>query len=258
MSALEQFEDFVERTLEGSISRLFRSPIQPVEIERRLVRVLETHQTVSGGVTYVPNRYRVLLHPDDYKIVEPKRALWERTVADFIVGLCQERGYTLLSRPVVTITANPETPRRSIGVNASLNSGTTGGLEAIEDAPLQPTAAMPIVRSGAPAAPRPGTGAAPIVCLRMLSGDMAGTELRLAQPLITVGRELDNDVVIEDSRVSRHHAQLFSQHGGYVLRDLGSTNGTFINGQPIESGVLAANDRLSFGGAEVHFTLLTA
>src|SRR5690349_3744 len=120
MSALQQFEDFVERSLEGSISRLFRSPIQPVEIERRLVRVMETSQTISAGQRIVPNRYRVLLHPNDYKVVEPQRAQWESEVATFIVGLCQERGYTLLNRPLVTITASAETPRRGIQVDASL------------------------------------------------------------------------------------------------------------------------------------------
>src|SRR5215212_9081931 len=100
MSALQKFEEFVERMLEGSISRLFRSPIQPVEIEHRLVRVMETHQTIHAGVVYVPNRYRVQLHPEDYKLVEPQHTLWERTIADFIVGISQERGYTLISRPV--------------------------------------------------------------------------------------------------------------------------------------------------------------
>jgi pSer/pThr/pTyr-binding forkhead associated (FHA) protein len=84
---------------------------------------------------------------------------------------------------------------------------------------------------------------------------MAGAELRFTRPLISIGRELDNDAVIEDSRVSRHHAQLLFQHGRYILRDLGSTNGTFVNTQPIEAMMLTSGDRLSLGGVEVQFTV---
>ena len=256
MSALQQFEDFVERMVEGSITRLFRSPIQPVEIERRLVRVMETQPTISAGRTYVPNRYRVQLHPADYKAIAPQRALWEREIAEFIIGICQERNYTLVSRPIVTITGSAETPRRGIHIVATLQAAATGGLDELEQGPLQPTAAIPIVRPHAAAPGHGGPGAAaPSVCLQVLNGDMAGAELRFTRPLITLGRELDNDAVIEDTRVSRHHAQLLFQHGRYILRDLGSTNGTFVNAQPIQSMMLTSGDRLSLGGVEVQFTV---
>lgn len=255
MSALQRFEDFVERMVEGSITRLFRSPIQPVEIERRLVRVMETQPTISAGHTYVPNRYRVQLHPDDYKAVEHQRSLWEREIAEFILGICQERNYTLVNRPLVTITASAETPRRDIQIVATLQAADTAGLDAEDQVPYQPTTAMPVVRPQA--APRRGGTATdpPPVCLQVLNGNMAGAELRFTRPLISLGRELDNDAVIEDSRVSRHHAQILFQHGRYILRDLGSTNGTFVNAQPVEAMMLAPGDRLSLGGVEVQFTL---
>lgn len=255
MSALQRFEDFVERMVEGSITRLFRSPIQPVEIERRLVRVMETQPTISAGRTYVPNRYRVQLHPTDYKAVAPQRALWEREIAEFIIGICQERNYTLVSRPIVTITDSAETPRRGIHIVATLQASATEGLDELEQGPIQPTAAIPVVRPQA-GADRRGAGATPpSVCLQVLNGDMAGAELRFTRPLITLGRELDNDAVIEDTRVSRHHAQLLFQHGRYILRDLGSTNGTFVNAQPIQTMMLTSGDRLSLGGVEVQFTV---
>ena len=165
MSALQRFEDFVERMVEGSITRLFRSPIQPVEIERRLVRVMETQPTIGAGHTYVPNRFRVQLHPDDYKAVEPQRAIWEREIAEFIIGLCQERGYTLVNRPLVTITSSAETPRRDIQIVATLQAADTAGLDAEEQSPLQPTAAMPIVRpQAAPPRTRGSAGPPRSVC----------------------------------------------------------------------------------------------
>ena len=62
-------------------------------------------------------------------------------------------------------------------------------------------------------------------------------------------------MVIEDSRVSRHHAQILYQHNRYAVRDLGSTNHTFVNGQQVETCVLASGDRISLGGFELQFML---
>ena len=76
--------------------------------------------TISAGRTYVPNRYRVQLNPADYRAVAAQRSLWEREIAEFIIGICQERGYTLVNRPIVTITESAETPRRGIAIVATL------------------------------------------------------------------------------------------------------------------------------------------
>ena len=62
-------------------------------------------------------------------------------------------------------------------------------------------------------------------------GPRAGQAFDLNKPVITIGREASNDIVLEDPQVSRHHARLTLQAGGYVVEDLGSTNGTFINEQ---------------------------
>ena len=253
MSALGSFEDFVERTFEGSIRGLFRSPIQPAEIEVRLVREMEAHQRHREGRIVVPNRYRVQLHPADFQAVEPRCAAWEQQIALFVQDLCRERGYTLVRRAQVTITANPEVPRHGIAVEAALAAPTvrTGPQPAAEPDAMQPTAAMPAVGphgagAGAPVRPPPGA-------LQFVGGNLGGTILPVARPVLTIGRELDNDLVVEDPRVSRHHAQLLLQHDRYVLRDLDSSNGTFVNGARITTVLLAPGDRLSFGGVEAVF-----
>jgi len=75
--------------------------------------------------------------------------------------------------------------------------------------------------------------------------------VNLLQPVISIGRALDNDMIIEDSRVSRHHAQLRLRYGRYVLYDLGSSGGTQINGYPVEECVLHSGDVVSFAGVQV-------
>jgi hypothetical protein len=63
------------------------------------------------------------------------------------------------------------------------------------------------------------------------AGPNPGRAFDLSGEEITIGRDISNDIVISDAEVSRHHARLVSQAGGYVLEDTGSTNGTFVNGQ---------------------------
>jgi hypothetical protein len=74
------------------------------------------------------------------------------------------------------------------------------------------------------------------------------TQYALSQTVINVGRRLDNNLVIEDPRVSRHHAQLRAIDGHYVLFDLNSSGGSFVNGQRTSQSVLRPGDVISLAG----------
>ncbi|HUS17678.1 MAG TPA: DUF3662 and FHA domain-containing protein [Chloroflexia bacterium] len=260
MNALQRFENFMERMLEGSFSRLFRSSVQPAEVARRIERAMESNVTISVGHHYTPNHFQVRLHPEDYKAFAPYRARLEREMIAFVRETAQERGWELLAAPRVTLSENAEIPRHAIEVDSQLvDTGGPAAESAVEIAEYQPTTAMPIMRPAAPTAGPPRSPVArpaqPPATVRLLSGHQAGSVIRLTAPLTTLGRELDNDLVIEDSRVSRHHAQVLFQHNRYAVRDLDTTNGTFVNGQQVQTGVLANGDRISLGGFELQFML---
>ena len=70
----------------------------------------------------------------------------------------------------------------------------------------------------------------------------------LIRAVINIGRRLENDLVIDDPRVSRNHAQLRAVEGNYVLFDLNSTGGTFVNGSRISETIIYPNDSISLGG----------
>ncbi len=276
MQSLQRFEEFVERLMEGSFARLFRSPIQPAEIAKRLEREMEAQPTISVGRTYVPNHYEVTLHPDDYAEFEPFRHSLEHNMAEFISDLAAERGYSLVARPKVLLVPGEGVAKRSIEVAAQLTdepvvvsaeaagaptvrtAGSPAGVGTPTNRPeatIARTHAMPQV-----ARPRPQPGpvlrsdsAPPPASLQPMEGDMAGRSFPLAKTLLTAGRGLDNDLVIDDARVSRHHAQVVFRHGHYLLRDLRSTNGSFVNGRPVEAVVLAPGDIVSLGGFELLF-----
>lgn len=75
----------------------------------------------------------------------------------------------------------------------------------------------------------------------------------LDKAVITIGRMLDNDLVIDDPRVSRHHAQLRAIDGHFVLSDTNSTGGIFVNGRRVSQTVLYPNDSVSLAGVTLTF-----
>ena len=257
---MQRFENFMERMLEGSFTRLFRSSVQPAEVARRIERAMENNVTVSIGRQYAPNSFQVRLHPDDYRAFEPYRARLEREMAAFVRETAAERGWELLTAPHVVISPNGELSRHAIEVEARLVDQPDRASAESDGGGYQPTMAMPIQRRpvhpptvGGGSAPRPPPRppAQPPATLRLPNG----SAVAIAAPLFGLGRELDNDLVIEDSRVSRHHAQIVYGHNHYALRDLTSTNGTFLNDRPVDTAVLSSGDRISLGGYEVQITL---
>jgi len=84
--------------------------------------------------------------------------------------------------------------------------------------------------------------------LIMRSGPTPGAAFTLEGDQMTIGRDSSNEIVINDAEISRRHARLTFQGGKYVLEDLGSTNGTFVNGQRLAGPrVLKAGEVVSFG-----------
>jgi pSer/pThr/pTyr-binding forkhead associated (FHA) protein len=75
----------------------------------------------------------------------------------------------------------------------------------------------------------------------------------LVKTIINIGRRLENDLVIDDPRVSRSHAQLRAIEGNYVLFDLSSTGGTFVNGSRVNQTIIYPNDTISLGGVTLIF-----
>ena len=242
MSALSRFESFMENVVEGSVQRLFKSPVQPAEIARRLERAMESQQAISVDRVIVPAFYRAFLNPEDFRVLASMQEPIEREMANYLQDLARERGFTLLEHPAVDVAPDPAVPRRGIQVIAEMGASPDGGAKAGIDS-------TQVISTGGV---QPGR--ARVTAQLVLNTPDGPHAFPLDTNVVTVGRGLNNDLIVEDPRVSRQHAQIRFKSRRYFIGDMGSTNGTYVNGTQITTDqVLHDGDTVSFGGLEMRF-----
>jgi pSer/pThr/pTyr-binding forkhead associated (FHA) protein len=98
-------------------------------------------------------------------------------------------------------------------------------------------------------------GAGFAALLTFESGPFAGRIVALPSQMVTVGRAPDNDVVVGDPATSGHHGRIEVRNGFFWISDLGSTNGTLVNGEPVIEKQLADGDKIAIGQSMIRFTL---
>ena len=240
MNVLDRFEQGFERLLEGSVGRLLRNAIQPAEIGRKLERAMTANQVVSVDATLVPNDYRVAMHPEDKILFIDYISSLCRQMENWLAEVANERNYTLIDRVRVQIVGDEGVPRRSIQVTAAIAERPELSRAAQDE--LQQTEVYRVIRA---------TGGVPPLRLRFLDGSRRDQEILLRKSVTTLGRSLDNDIVLEASEASRHHARLEFAGDQLQIIDLNSTNGTRVNGQRVTSQILRAGDELAFGSLKI-------
>jgi hypothetical protein len=124
-----------------------------------------------------------------------------------------------------------------------------------------PPAAPPVADtavSGGPAQPviRATPGGGPQAELTIESGPDAGHTYRATENALRMGRSPDNDLILRDPATSGHHARVERRGDQFWIVDLGSTNGTLVNGDPVQEKELNHDDRITIGQNAVHFSLL--
>src|SRR5688572_13716857 len=248
MPPLTAIERFFERLFERPSARLFRARLQPVQLQRRIERAMESERLATADRTLVPNRFVVHLNPTDLEGFGDMIASLASELADGALVFARTRRYTLVDRPRVTLFADPAVERADIRVVARFADPIAGqgrGVSPDDDrddrggrlanarpraTTLQPPDTSNVaVHSDTMVftVPRPS---APAARLRVIARDGDEHVHEFDGSGLTIGRAADNDLVVADSRVSRHHARIVGRRGTLVYADLGSTNGSRVNG----------------------------
>lgn len=216
---LQQFEDRLERIVEGTLAKPFRSSLQPVEIGRRLTREMDLHRRVGVRGLIAPNSFAVTLaKPDVDRFANFLDAL-VRELAEAAREHARNEQYTFVGPIEVQILEGPRLRAGRFSVDAEVIEGPDG---------LAPAELV-----------LPGGGRVQVE----------------TEPLV-IGRMPECSIVLSDPNVSRRHAEVLRMNDAFVVRDLGSTNGTKVNGMPIRESYLSTGDNITVGSTTLVFEML--
>ncbi len=246
MPPLTAIERFFERLFERPSARLFRTRMQPVQLQRRIERAMEAERLAASDRTLVPNRFIVRLNPVDLEGFADMEHSLAAELADEALVFARAHHYTLVDRPQVDLLADPTVERSDIRVDARFVDPIAGRSGAPRDADRATSgdATADPTHTLVFQVPRPSIPAARLR-VHDSSGGIRQVEIWTG---LTIGRATDNDLVLRDERVSRHHGRIGGRRGTLMYSDLGSTNGSEVNGTRVTEVVLGAGDRIRIGG----------
>jgi len=248
MGIFSRLEAFFERLFEAPAGRLGAS-LQPVSLEKRIERAMDTNRSYRDDGVIVPNEYTLHLNPADYETFASYRGSLEDDLAHRVLSRARHERYTLVARPRVKILADRSVPRRDVRVAANVIDDEGARLR--DDKPVP--ASSDTVVFDRPGADAPPPESAQRAYLLVKTDGAPPVQFELGGALIGIGRASDNDVIVDDALVSRHHCQLKLQHGAYGFADLGSRNGSFVNGHQVNEIALGPGDVIRIGSTEIEF-----
>jgi hypothetical protein len=169
----------------------------------------------------------------------------EDELARYVSSLARTAGATMPGRARVRVLAHNSVPLRRVRVVARVVSAR----------PRSPDLTHTQEWSPEVVASAQSSSLASAAATFLLA--YSGRRMPISEAVVTIGRSLDNDIVVDEKSVSRRHAQLRRRYGQYVIYDLGSRGGTLVNGHPVREATLDDGDVVSLGGVEVRFERLT-
>jgi len=251
MSVLKNLENKIAGLVEGTFSRAFRSEVRPVEIARKLAREMEEHKSYSVSRTYVPNEYRVYLSPRDRERFASYEDALAGELAGYLLEHARRERLALLSRPVIEFETDDRLGLGEFGIQTRVVQPESER----EQPPAEDQSGRTMVYSnaGRVAEPLEERARARVETALLL---IDGKRLVVGPAGVTLGRSRQCDVVLDDPNVSREHAEIRPRGGSWVLTDLGSTNGSCLNGRRIESPeVIKTGDEIELGTSVIRFEL---
>ncbi|MCG2807179.1 MAG: DUF3662 domain-containing protein [Coriobacteriia bacterium] len=247
MSLLSDFEDRVGGAIEGLFAGAFRSPVQPAEIAKALARAMDDRRQVGVATVYAPTRFSVQISTEDAEEFGDFTTTLSGELATFLTGHAEERGYKLAARPLIVFSVHEGLKLGRFRVAAEMTSAAapapSGEREPDADADANASA------TSAPASP-PATG---MHVLATVTVSDLHHDIALEGERLVIGRLAECEVTLGDSNVSRRHAAFTREGDGWAIEDLGSTNGTRLNGEKVMHARLRDGDLIEVGATQLRF-----
>src|SRR5579884_350400 len=214
MSWLARIEEACTAFIERTFANMFPSDVEPAHIARKLVAAMEARtRPGEDSLMSAPHRYAVRVHSSDYDRLAEHRAALEHEWAALLQEVAQRAGIALRAAPEVQLQRDEQVVAGAVDIDA------------LDESP-------------------------PLV-LRVTKGMPIDGRYAVGGSAMRVGRSTESEIFLVDPSVSRHHATIEPAGGEVLVRDAGSTNGTFVNGERVRQRALQPGDRVAFGKTEM-------
>jgi hypothetical protein len=247
---LARFERLMEQAVEGSLRRVFGTSLQPIQLAKAAARAMEQAQVVGRHGAEVPNVYELRLASADLRRFDGYSETLQAEVRGYLLDYARERGLRFVAEPRVELIEDGRLREGSLRASARFGGLSEAVQHEVDDA-VEGTRQLRLAEL---AAARQQRRAAEQGRLRLRDADGLDIVLQPDIAVVRLGRATDNDVVLASHNVSRYHAQLRSVESGWLVYDLSSTNGTWLDGRRIDASapaLVCGGSRLRLGDREI-------
>lgn len=266
MSLLARFEEVAELLFTGMFKKNNNTRLQPVEIAKELIRAMLRNKQVSISQVYVPNVYRVFLHSSDWSPFASFGDAFLIELSKYLYAEGKKSGFTFLSKPSIELHSDDTVKPHEMFIEVDFDDSIEvlweeqddeEDVEKVEDRdslkyqgdrvdwrdrtnifqgqlPLNPINSLERGRKSR-------------YLLEIIQGPDSGKIFPLGEAEAHMGRHALCEIVLKDLEVSRRHLKVSQSGDDWIIDDLGSTNGTWLNGQRIGKQRLSPGDRVVIG-----------
>ncbi|WP_024286329.1 DUF3662 and FHA domain-containing protein [Cellulomonas sp. KRMCY2] len=225
MGVLDKFEKGVERVVSTAFAKAFRSEVKPVELASALRREVDDRAAVVGrDRTVVPNEFTIELSSADHQQVESWGAepLADELAANVTDHATHQR-YAFVGPVTVSFVQNDELETGRFQVRSATVRGAVAPATSVAASPRHPLV------------------------------DIDGQRYLLTGPVTVIGRGSEADIIVDDPGISRRHLEIRVTPDGVVASDLGSTNGTYVEGHQVPAATLVDGNTITIGRTRIMF-----
>ncbi|MCG9968468.1 DUF3662 and FHA domain-containing protein [Pelotomaculum terephthalicicum JT] len=244
MGVFSGLEGSLEKYIEGFFKDRFKGRVQPAEIAKKLAREMRDRRRVSVNRIYVPNKFTVHLNASDYDHIAAIASAFSGELQEYVNQKAREKKYTLAGPPAVDFVREELEETGFIKIESGFSEAPPEDEPAEADAGvLEHTQLFRLAKDITVVEKTPAVYAR----LKVEAGPEKGRIINLSKASQVIGRHAGCDIVLNDFSVSRRQARLEWVQGRFAITDLGSTNGTWVNGSRIVSKVLEPGDEVALG-----------
>lgn len=224
MGLLDSFEKGLERAVNSAFAKTFRSGLQPVEIASALRSELDKKAAVvTRDRVLAPNSFTVHLNPSDAERMRQLGSGLVNELDEVVRTHASKQGYSLPGAVTIELRSDDQVAAGTLNVESQAGSGSAAGGEQVRWRPVV---------------------------------EIEGRRHPLARARTVIGRGSDADITISDSGTSRKHVEVLWDGEHAMVRDLGSTNGSKLDGRPVKQSALANGQVITIGRTDIVFRLV--